>query len=210
VEAFVADESPAAREKVVDRLLASPQYGERWARHWLDLARYSDGQLAADKDTPLPNAWRYRDWVVQAFNNDLPYFTFVKAQLAADLIPELKEHIAGLGFQAIGSGANDQLDVTTKAFLGLTVRLRTMPRPQVRPGTDERLLFPARDFSEHSVRRASARARTAGRKVQVAKEEDRRTKGDPDGLPCGADKAAYRSSCPRHCAISRGRVEERE
>jgi hypothetical protein len=121
VEAFVNDKSATAREKVVDRLLASPHYGERWARHWLDLARYSDGQLAAGTDTPLPNAWRYRDWVVDAFNKDLPYGTFVRAQIAADLFPDLKDHMAGLGFQAVGAGANDQLDVTTKVFLGLTV-----------------------------------------------------------------------------------------
>ena len=60
-EAFLKDASPDAKQKLVDRLLASPHYGERWARHWLDLARYADGQLAADQDTPLPNAWRYRD-----------------------------------------------------------------------------------------------------------------------------------------------------
>ena len=78
-------------------------------------------EVSADTDTPLPNAWRYRDWVVQAFNQDLPYPTFIKAQIAADLFPELKEHTAGLGFKAIGAGANDQLDVTTKAFLGMTV-----------------------------------------------------------------------------------------
>jgi mono/diheme cytochrome c family protein len=121
VDAFVNDKSASAKEKVVDRLLASPHYGERWARHWLDLARYSDGELGASVDTPLRNAWRYRDWVVEAFNSDLPYSTFVKAQIAADLLPETKEHIAGLGFQALGEGANDQLDVTTKVFLGLTV-----------------------------------------------------------------------------------------
>jgi hypothetical protein len=121
VEAFVNDASPAAKEKVIDRLLASPHYGERWGRHWLDLARYSDGELAAGTDTPLPNAWRYRDWVVDAFNKDLPYTTFIKAQIAADLLPETKDHIAGLGFQALGAGANDQVDVTTKVLLGLTV-----------------------------------------------------------------------------------------
>ncbi len=104
------------RPKAVDRLLQSPQYGERWARHWLDLARYSDGELAASTDTPLPNAWRYRDWVIEAFNQDLPYNLFAKAQ-----ITETKQHMAGLGFQALGSSANDQLDVTTKVFLGLTV-----------------------------------------------------------------------------------------
>lgn len=104
------------KAQAIDRLLATPQYGERWARHWLDLARYSDGQLAASVDTPLPNAWRYRDWVIDSFNNDLPYNTFAKAQ-----ITEIPNHIPALGFQALGAGANDQLDVTTKVFLGLTV-----------------------------------------------------------------------------------------
>ncbi len=117
---FVVDAAPNAKAKVIDRLLASPHYGERWARHWLDLARYSDGELAASVDTPWPNAWRYRDWVVDAFNRDLPYPVFVKAQIAADLLPETKDHLAGLGFQALGAGANDQVDVTTKVFLGLT------------------------------------------------------------------------------------------
>lgn len=116
-DAFAANPD---KRKAIDRLLATPQYGERWARHWLDLARYSDGQLAASTDTPLPNAWRYRDWVIQAFNEDLPYDLFLKAQIAADLRPETKGHMAGLGFQALGAGANDQLDVTTKVFLGLT------------------------------------------------------------------------------------------
>ncbi|MCC6366557.1 MAG: PSD1 domain-containing protein [Bryobacterales bacterium] len=123
VDAFLSDQSPEAFAKVVDRLLASPAYGERWARHWLDLARYSDGLLAAGTDTPLPNAYRYRDWVVNAFNHDLPYDQFVKAQIAADLLPESERAglLPGLGFQAIAAGANDQVDVTTKAFLGLTV-----------------------------------------------------------------------------------------
>jgi mono/diheme cytochrome c family protein len=112
-DAFAANPD---KPRAIDRLLASPHYGERWARHWLDLARYADGQLAASTDTPLPNAWRYRDWVIDALNHDLPYNTFAKAQIA-----EVPGHIAGLGFQALGAGANDQLDVTTKVFLGLTV-----------------------------------------------------------------------------------------
>lgn len=121
--AFASDNSPKAWEKAVDRMLESPHYGEKWARHWLDIARYSDGLLAAGEDTPLPNAWRYRDWVVWAFNSDLPYDQFVRAQLAADQLPESQraDLLPGLGFQALGNGANDQLDVTTKAFLGLTV-----------------------------------------------------------------------------------------
>ena len=121
--AFLGDKSPEAFRKVVDRLLASPHYGERWARYWLDLARYSDGLLAAGTDTPLPNAYRYRDWVVESFNKDLPYDRFVKAQIAADLLPESERGplMAGLGFQAIANDANDQVDVTTKVFLGMTV-----------------------------------------------------------------------------------------
>ena len=86
VSAFVQDTAPDAFRKVVDRLLASPHYGERWGRYWLDLARYSDGQLGASKDAPFANAYRYRDWVIQAFNEDMPYDVFVKAQIAGDLI----------------------------------------------------------------------------------------------------------------------------
>ena len=85
---FLADHEPGAYERLVDRLLSSPRYGERMARRWLDLARYADGQSAAYEDTPLENAWRYRDWVVEAFNRDLPYDRFVVYQLAADLLPE--------------------------------------------------------------------------------------------------------------------------
>ena len=120
VESFVNDHSPQAFARVVDRLLASPHYGERWARYWLDLARYSDGQLAAGADTPLPNAWRYRDWVIAAFNSDLPYDQFVRAQIAAD---GLNDHalLPGLGFQALAASEHDQVDTTTKVFLGLTV-----------------------------------------------------------------------------------------
>ncbi len=118
--AFLADRSADAFAKVVDRLLASPHYGERWARHWLDVARYSDGQQGARDDDPYPNAWRYRDWVVSALNRDLPYDTFLKTQIAADLMPG-QEHLAALGFQTIGETDNDRLDVTTRAMLGLTV-----------------------------------------------------------------------------------------
>jgi hypothetical protein len=119
--AFEADRSPQAFAKVVDRLLASPHYGERWARHWLDLARYADGQLGASNDTPYANAYRYRDWVIAALNADRPYNEFARAQIAADANPGHAADLAALGFQALGHGANDQLDVTTRTFLGLTV-----------------------------------------------------------------------------------------
>jgi len=83
VDAFVADRSPDAYSKVVDRLLASPHYGERWARHWLDLARYAESE-GFKSDETRPNAWRYRDYVIQAFNSNKPYDRFVKEQIAGD------------------------------------------------------------------------------------------------------------------------------
>ena len=123
VDEFLADNSSAAFEKVVERLLASPHYGERWGRHWLDLARYADGVSGPFVDTPLANAYRYRDWVIQAFNNDMPYDIFVKAQLAADLLPgkQNEEYFAALGFHALRGKDDDRVDVTGRVFLGLTV-----------------------------------------------------------------------------------------
>jgi mono/diheme cytochrome c family protein len=87
VEAFVADERPDAYERLVDRLLASPQFGERWGRHWLDLARFADSD-GYEKDSPRPHAYRYRDWVIDAFNRDLPFDQFTIQQLAGDLLPD--------------------------------------------------------------------------------------------------------------------------
>src|SRR5213075_3336824 len=86
-DAFAADPSDAAYEKLVDRLLASPHFGERWGRHWLDKARYADSD-GYEKDGPRPDAWKYRDWVIDAFNRDLPFDQFTILQLAGDLIPE--------------------------------------------------------------------------------------------------------------------------
>jgi len=85
VDAFLADDSPTAFEKVVDRLLASPRYGRRWGRHWLDVVRYSDTSGNAS-DYPVPQAHRYRDWVIEAFNRDLPYDRFLREQIAGDLL----------------------------------------------------------------------------------------------------------------------------
>ena len=175
VQAFLADTSPDAYAKVVDRLLESPHYGERWARYWLDLARYSDTKGEPDKkvdyDGRYPDAWTYRDYVIDAFNSDKPYNQFIIEQLAADrvLVNEIQQakkgpvnpaaamgiqppptdgpvvkmaavtvtarpgedrnSLAALGFLTLGpqfDGSendmiNDQIDVTTKGFLGLTV-----------------------------------------------------------------------------------------
>jgi hypothetical protein len=137
---FLADKSPKAFEKVVDRLLASPRYGERWARHWLDVIRYADS-TGSDEDHRYPHAWRYRDYVVQAFNDDMPYNQFVREQLAGDILAADPNSgvgyrgIVATGFLALGKKAlaqkdlplkrydvvDDQIDVTAKAFLGLTV-----------------------------------------------------------------------------------------
>jgi hypothetical protein len=98
VQAMVSDPSPDAFDKAIDRLLASPRYGERWARHWLDLARYADSE-GFKSDETRPNVWRYRDYVIQAFNNDKPYDRFVKEQLAGDeLYPGDPEALVATGF----------------------------------------------------------------------------------------------------------------
>ena len=124
VDDFVGDKSPKAFEKVLDRLLASPHYGERWGRYWLDVARYSDAQLTAEGDRTMPNAFRYRDWVVAAFTQDMPYDLFVKAQIAGDLLPDRDKFVGGLGFYALSPSPEfheDRVDATGRGFLGLTV-----------------------------------------------------------------------------------------
>jgi len=102
IRAFVADDSPDAYEQLVERLLASPQYGERWARHWLDVVKYAD-TCGYDKDKLRPNAWPYRDYVIRSFNNDKPYARFVQEQIAGDaLFPEEVDAIPALGFISAG------------------------------------------------------------------------------------------------------------
>ena len=94
VQAFVNDPAPKAYEKLIDQLLASPHYGERWGRHWLDVARYAeDNSTSEATNPPYAFAWRYRDWVIEAMNKDTPYDKFVKLQLGADLMPELRAMI---------------------------------------------------------------------------------------------------------------------
>ena len=142
VQAFLDDRSPDAWPQLVDRLLASPRYGERWGRHWLDVARYADDQLKEEfYYRPLPHAWRYRDWVVRAFNDDLPYDQFVTQQLAGDILVNTSgaEATTATGFLGLGmiyqdDGAtpesiaiakaettDDKMDTVTRGLLGLTV-----------------------------------------------------------------------------------------
>jgi hypothetical protein len=136
VDTFLADTSPDAYERLVDRLLASPAYGERWGRHWLDLARYADSD-GYEKDRGRPHAWRWRQWVIDAFNRDLPYDQFTIEQLAGDLLPHatLSQKIA-TGFhrntltnteggvdqeQFRVEAVADRVNTTGQVFLGLTL-----------------------------------------------------------------------------------------
>ncbi|HVO97905.1 MAG TPA: PSD1 and planctomycete cytochrome C domain-containing protein [Bryobacteraceae bacterium] len=122
VVAFERDRSPDALAKVIDRLLASPRYGERWGRVWLDVARYSDDRLDSERDNPYPASFRYRDWVIQAIQDDMPYDIFVKAQIAGDQLPDHQKYEAGLGFYALSPEMqDDRVDATARGFLGLTV-----------------------------------------------------------------------------------------
>jgi hypothetical protein len=142
IAAFLNDDSPHAFAKVVDRLLASPHYGERWGRHWLDLARFAE-TYGHEFDFPIPEAYRYRDYVIRAFNADVPYNQFVKEHIAGDLLPNPRRHptegfnesILGTGFFLLGEAKHspvdsrgdhadrldNQIDVFSKTFLGLTV-----------------------------------------------------------------------------------------
>lgn len=145
VEAFLRDDSANAFAKVIDRLLASPHYGERWGRHWLDVARYAEDQAHRFAVIPNTNAWRYRDWVIAALNDDMPYDRFIRMQLAADMIDEDEavriKNLPALGFiglgaqyykdvaqqfnneaaKALADELDDRVDTVTRGFLGLTV-----------------------------------------------------------------------------------------
>ncbi len=133
VEAFVNDKAPDAYEKLVDRLLASPHYGERWARHWLDLVRYADSG-GFEFDVDRPEGWRYRDYVVKAFNDDKPYDQFIREQLAGDeFAPDSPDAMIATGFLRLGPegggggerGRQDALDdvitTTSLTLMGMTV-----------------------------------------------------------------------------------------
>ncbi|MGV3532161.1 MAG: DUF1549 domain-containing protein, partial [Chthoniobacteraceae bacterium] len=133
VRDFLADDSPDAFARVVDRLLASPRYGERWGRHWLDLARYSDtkGYVYGREERFFVHAHAYRDWVIGALNSDLPYDRFLLLQIAADqLVPGNSPDLAAMGFLTGGrrfTGVtheiiDDRIDVVTRGTMALTVQ----------------------------------------------------------------------------------------
>ncbi|HVE38300.1 MAG TPA: PSD1 and planctomycete cytochrome C domain-containing protein [Planctomycetota bacterium] len=138
LDAFVNDAAPDAFEKVVERLLASPAFGERWGRHWLDVARYGES-TGSGRNVPYPHAWRYRDYVIDAFNRDKPYDRFIREQIAGDLLPatspgERDEQRIATGFLALGvkdvnqrfevrfvmDNIDEQIDTVTRSVLALT------------------------------------------------------------------------------------------
>jgi cytochrome c553 len=139
VAAFLQDDSQEAFEKVINRLLKSEHYGERWGRYWLDVARYSEDQAHTFSVRANTNGFRYRDWVVSAFNSDMPYDKFVRLQIAGDLLgtdsDESYDHLVALGFFGLGAQyyknsdaakaaadeLDDRIDTLTRGFLGLTV-----------------------------------------------------------------------------------------
>jgi hypothetical protein len=139
IDAFLKDESPGAFAKVVDRLLASPAFGERWGRHWLDVARYGES-TGPSRNIPYPHAWKYRDYVIDAVNYDVPFDRFVREQIAGDLLPaysaaERDRLLTATGFLALGvkdvnqrfkvrfvmDNVDEQIDAVTRSVLGLTV-----------------------------------------------------------------------------------------
>ena len=136
IEAFAQDESPDAYEKLIDKLLASPHYGERWGRYWLDVVRYAE-TCGYERDQPKPHVWKYRDWVIKAFNDDMPFDRFVMEQLAGDELPNRTEaSVIATGFIRLGTWNDepndpneykydrieDMIGATSTAFLGLTVK----------------------------------------------------------------------------------------
>lgn len=139
IKAFLEDKRPDAWARLIDSLLESPRYGERWGRHWLDVARYADTN-GMDEDIAYTSAWRYRDYVINSFNQDKPFNTFIIEQLAGDLLPsenltQKREQTTGVGFLSVGPKmlacddpdkmrrdiVDEQLDTTGRAFLGMTI-----------------------------------------------------------------------------------------
>ena len=133
VQSFLENDRSNAYAILVDELLASPRFGERWGRHWLDLARYADtkGYLAGKKSRAYPFAYTYRDWVIKALNQDMPYHEFIRKQLAADFLVDSPNHpdLAALGFLTVGPRflnrrqliIDDRIDVVTRGLMGFTV-----------------------------------------------------------------------------------------
>ena len=185
IDAFLTDDSPAAYEKVVDRLLASPRYGERWGRHWLDVVRYGESN-GYEQNHLRPTAWHYRDYVIRAFNEDKPYDRFITEQLAGDLVGKGDPLIEpATGF--LVAGVHDTVGIANvegslqqrersgrhrfynrRGLHGPDRRLRPLPRSQVRPDRPARLLPPLGGLRRRSSS-GTAIARRRDRRSNFAK-----------------------------------------
>jgi mono/diheme cytochrome c family protein len=217
VDAFEHDDSPQAFETVVNRLLPAPQYGERWGRYWLDVARYADDKALAFA-TPWPHAWRYRDWVVKALNDDMPYDRFVRLQLAGDLLTEPDTddtvRLAGLGFQGLGAlyhkgsvaeqvkadEIDDRIDTLARGLLGLTVACARCHDHKYDP-------IPTRDYyslaSAYNGAEWNEVALASPEVVERFREGQRRIKEQDDSIHQWLRDAGQRAGRDQFAQISR-------
>ena len=197
VDAFLRDSElrnpNSAFEAVIDRLLASPAYGERWARHWLDIARYADSN-GLDENTSFGNAWRYRDYVIRAFNDDKPYDVFVKEQLAGDLLPASADSLTATGFLVLGPKVlaepdkqkmvmdivDEQIDVVSKGLLGITISCARCHDHKFDP-------IPTRDY--YSLAGVFKSTKTMATLATVAKAHERPLTSDEDAAKLKAHQA---------------------
>ncbi len=220
VQTFLNDKSSDARARVVDRLLDSPHFGERWARHWMDLVRFAES-YGHEQDFDIPHAWQYRDYLICAFNADVPYGQFVREHIAGDLLENPRRHpTRGFNESVIGTGfwylhqathgpvdplqdeadrIDNQIDVMSKTFLGLTVAC-AMSRSQIRRHLDQGLLQPdgvsERFSSGHHLSRSGRQPRAAdGQFAQAPRDsnpttsvstEERSRRRWPEGRPLSA------------------------
>jgi hypothetical protein len=211
---FLEDRAPDALERVVDRLLASPRFGERWARHWMDLVRYSD-TLGNEADMPIPNAWRYRDYLVRAFNADLPYDRLILEHLGGDLIDDPRrlpdggdnESVLGTAFfwmsegkrspvdlrQAQADSFDNRLDVLGKTFLGLTVACARCHDHKFDPITQEDY------FGLYGYLKSSRYTQALLNRVELDAAAARMAAiRDEIGRAAGAAWAGHAATVPRH------------
>lgn len=199
---FLADDSPRAFARVIDRLLESPHYGERWGRHWLDVARYADSN-GLDENIGFPNAFRYRDYVVNSFNKDKPYNVFLTEQLAGDLMPhtgdaaEQSARITATGFLVIGAKLlaeqdeekrtmdiiDEQLSVLSQAFMGQTVGCARCHDHFFDP-------IPTSDYyALAGILRSTVTMRKGKKDLPVVSERDLPGEGSPKAMAVAEDKA---------------------
>ncbi len=201
VQDFTSDNSPDAFAKVVDRLLASPRYGERWARHWLDLARYSDSE-GFKSDETRPNIWRYRDYVIDSFNNDKPYDRFMKEQIAGDeLYPDDPAALIATGFnrhfpdesnarnlmQRRQELLNDITDTVSATFLGMTYGCARCHDHKFDPILHKdyyrlQAFFANTRIEDHASLEPAARRREMAEKLAVWEEKTKDIRAEMDKL----------------------------